>query len=503
MSSKPESLPGTVWDSVSEPRRREAIAALSVLDTRQDPDLDRLTRLAASLFDAPVSLISVVDAEWQWFKSHHGTDIDETPVGQSFCAHAVADLTTSVMVINDTLADQRFANNPMVTGEPRVRFYAGAPITVHGHRLGTLCVLAPEPRDVVDAKLLSQLIDLAGTVGTLFELKEEARVRARTAAELIKEEWRHALTLEAGKVGSWVWDVRDGQVVTNDIMRRMFGLAGHGKMAIDEMFGAIAADDMPTVEAALKKTFEEGVDYAAEFRVEPTGRWLVSRGRVYQRDSDGRPLVVMGVNLDISDARQAADHTRLLLRELNHRVKNTLAMIQSLARQTMRQNPDPVHFMAAFTGRLRTLSDAHAILADRDWSGIRLTEVIRSAVIPYVVREEQIAIEGPDVHLPPDHALGLGLTLHELASNAARFGALSVPEGRLAIVWQHLREPVPRIILNWRESGGPEVKLPLEPAFGMRLIERSLDKVLDSSVKLDFSATGVAARIEVPLADPK
>lgn len=503
MPVKPELLPEAVWDSVSDPTRREAIAALSTLDARQDGDLDRLTKLAASIFDAPVSLISVVDIEWQWFKSHHGTDIDETPVGQSFCAHAIADKAAPVMVINDARADPRFANNPLVTGEPHIRFYAGAPITVHGHRLGTLCVLSPQPRVHVEQKLLDQLIDLANTAGALFELKEEARVRARTAAELIKEEWRHALTLEAGKVGSWVWDTGDGRVVINDIMRRMFGLGGEGKVAIEDIFAAIHAADMPEVEAALKRTFEEGVDYVAEFRIEATGRWLVSRGRVYQRDADGRPLVVMGVNLDITDARQSADNTKLLLRELNHRVKNTLAMIQSLARQTMRQNPDPERFMAAFSGRLRTLSDAHALLADRDWSGIRLLEVIRSAVLPYVEEGDQIRIDGPDVHLPPDHALGLGLTLHELASNAARFGALSVREGRLSITWQHLTEPTARIVLDWRESGGPTIAQPVDSGFGTRLIERSLDKVLDSKVMLNFEPTGATARIEVPLVDPR
>lgn len=500
MSLKPDSLPDPVWESVTDPGRRDVLAALSVLDSRQDADFDRLTALAASIFEAPMALITLVDTEWQWFRSHHGTDIDETPVGASFCAHTIADRDAPWMVVADALADPRFADNALVKGPPFVRFYAGAPITVRGQRLGALCVLSPEPRARVDETRLKQLTDLAAMAASLFELKEEARVRARTAADLIREEWRHALTLEAGKVGSWVWDLRSNEVVMNDIMRRVFDLPGQDKVAVGQMFAAIRPEDLPGVEAAFRKTFEDGVDYSAEFRTRATDRWLAGRGRVYQRDANGEPLVIMGVNVDITESRLAADQTRLLLRELNHRVKNTLAMIQSLARQTMRRSPDPRAFMEAFSGRLRTLSDAHALLADRDWLGIRLREVIRSAVGPYASDPAQVVVEGDDIHLPPDHALGLGLTLHELASNASRYGALSVPEGRVTIGWREETGPR-RLVLTWRENGGPEVREPTERGFGSQLIARSLDKVIDSRVQVDFAPEGVNARIDLPLAE--
>jgi two-component sensor histidine kinase/PAS domain-containing protein len=499
VANEKDSLPRNVRESVRDVSRRKVLSALEVLDTADDPDFDRLTRLAASIFNAPVALVTLVDADRQWFRSSVGIRVRETPVSMSFCAHSIADKAQNSLVILDATQDPRFADNPLVTGEEHVRFYAGVPITVYGERLGSLCVLDRVPHKSVEPRLMEQLADLAGVASSLFELKDEARVRARTAAELIKEEWRHALTLEAGKVGSWVWDIKTGEVVANDILRRMFGIDPVKAIQASDIFSAIEDSDRSSVDAALEATFEDGVDYASEFRV-VSGRWLIGRGRVYQRDAAGKPLIMMGVNIDITEARASADHTRHLLRELNHRVKNTLAMIQSLARQTLRQTPQPQAFIDAFSGRLRTLSDAHALLADRDWSGIGLVELIQSQVGPYVITAaDRLVLEGKDLRLPPDHALGLGLILHELASNAARFGALSTSRGSVTVSWVEQGGEQPRVELHWKEAGGPKVTKPGETGFGSRLIQRSLDKVLDSSVRLDFPPEGAEAVISFPL----
>jgi PAS domain S-box-containing protein len=499
VAGKTESLPAAVRASVTNAARRNTLAALDVLDSGDDADFDRLALIAARIFDAPIAVITLIDAERQWFKARHGLTIRETPIELSLSAYAIADSRNPYMCIGDTAEDPRFQDNPLVTGGPRIRFYAGAPITVHGQRLGALAVSAPEPRELVDPAQIEQLIALAETAGALFELKDEARVRARTAAELIKEEWRHALTLEAGKVGSWVWDLRTREVVANDILRRMFGIDPVKPVHSDDIFAAVHPDDRAAMDAALEATFEQGVDYVSEFRVN-SGRWLIGRGRVYQRDAAGRPQVMMGVNIDITDAREAADHTRHLLLELNHRVKNTLAMIQSLARQTLRQNPSPQTFIDAFSGRLRTLSEAHALLSDRDWTGIGLRELIGLQVGPYVLSDPaQLTIEGKDVRLPPDHALGLGLILHELSSNAVKYGALSTERGRIGISWTIESGPEPRVEMCWKESGGPPVQEPEDTGFGTQLIQRSLDKVLGSQVRLAFPRAGVEARIAFPL----
>ncbi|MGV8953745.1 MAG: sensor histidine kinase [Cypionkella sp.] len=493
-------LPDDVRKVVDDPARREVLDALQVMDSEPDLDFDRLTRIAARLFGTEFAQVTLVDGERQWFRSCFGVDgLTETDTRVSFCAHTIAALDRDHLAVLDMKQDERFANNPFVTGWPGVRFYAGAPVTVRGQRIGTLCVLGTQPRDSLDDDLVAQLIDMAEVAATLFALKDEARVRARTAAALIKEEWRHALTLEAGKVGSWVWDIRSGEVSCNDTFRRMYELPEVGPIRVDQILEAHDLRDRRVVEDGIAASFADGLDYNAEARVAASGRWLTMRGRVYQRDAEGKPLIMMGASLDISESKQSADQTRLLLRELNHRVKNTLAMIQSVARQTIKKNPDPKQFIEAFSGRLRTISDAHVLLADRDWSGVQLYEVLGSQLGEnFITAPDRAEVSGPDITLPADHALGLGLILHELTTNAHRHGAWSNAQGVVGIDWSVENEPVRGLSVHWRERGGPVVS-PSEAGLGVRLIERSLAKVLDSEVKLRFEPDGVAADIWVPL----
>ncbi|HEY0920366.1 sensor histidine kinase [Devosia sp.] len=493
------SFVAAVQASIANTSRRDVLAGLNVLDTEDDADFDRLVRLTATMAGAPVGMVSLVDADREWYKARHGLQLRETPIASSLCAHAIADVGSPALVIGDAGADSRFAASILVVAPPNIRFFAAAPITVRGQRIGALAVASPEPRLAAEATLTEQLIALADTAASLFVLKDEARIRARTAADLMKEEWRHALTLEAGRVGSWVWDLRSDDVVANDIMRRMFSLPPARPVSIDDFFAAIVPGEREAVRAALEASFEQGVDYVSEFSV-ASGRWLAGRGRVYQRDAAGRPLVMMGVCIDITEAREAADHTRLLLRELNHRVKNTLAMIQSLARQTLSHAADPQSFIEAFSGRLRTLSEAHVLLADRDWGSIGLVELITAQLGPDLIAEPaRLSLQGEDVPLPPDQALGLGLIVHELLTNAMKFGALSTPQGHVDIAWRREAGPRPLLNLSWRESGGPAVRPPVEAGFGTRLIQRSLDKIVDSRVRIEYPASGVEVRVKLPL----
>ncbi|SEQ08042.1 Two-component sensor histidine kinase, contains HisKA and HATPase domains [Devosia sp. YR412] len=495
-------LPEDVRKVVDDPARLDALAALDVMDSAPDADFERLSRVAAHIFGSEVALVTLVDKDRQWFRACFGIEgLTETSTESAFCARTIAlPSDEDTLVVLDATKDPRFAENPLVTGWPGIRFYAGAAIVVGGQKLGSVCVIDTKPRASLDPGLEVQLVDLAGLASTLFELKNEARVRARTAAALMREEWRHALTLEAGKVGSWVWDVRTGEVTCNDMFRRMYDLPESAIIHIGDVLAATHEADRALVQAGIDASFSDGVDFSTEARAANTGRWLTMRGRVYQRDADGKPLVMMGASIDISESKQTAEHTRLLLRELNHRVKNTLAMIQSVARQTIRQNPDPKDFIEAFSGRLRTISDAHVLLADRDWTGVQLFEVIASQLGPkFRTQPDRAEVHGDDVMLPADHAVGLGLILHELTTNAHRYGAWSGQQGVVNIDWRIQTAPVRGLALTWREEGGPEVSKPDEIGLGTRLIERSLAKVLDSEVKLDFAPDGVTAKIWMPL----
>lgn len=489
LSQELGALPSHVQSQLLSPGRLKALGELDALGHAADRDLDRLTRLAADALGAPMGLLCVVGETDERFASVHGLGGQGRPLGLGAFT-----LTESApcLVLPDTAADARFSD--AMRGP--ARFFAGTPVFVHGEKLGVLCVMDHGPRTDFDATLCHRLVDLAGVAGSLLELKREAAVRARMASDLMREKWRHALTLEAGKVGSWVFNLLTGMVSGNDMLRQMYGLPAEGPIRIDDLLAATEPADAEAFMASLRESTAQQADFAAEFRV-VSGRRLSARGRVYERDEVGRPRVMMGITIDMTEAREAAEHTRHLLLELNHRVKNTLAMTQSIARQTLRQKPDPQDFIDSFSGRIRTLAEAHALLADRDWAGIGLLDLVQSQVAPYALSVgDRLVVAGADTQLPPDHALGLGIILHELASNAARYGALSGPNGRVVLSWT-ISDTL--LSLDWVESGGPAVSGTPNIGLGARLIHRSLDKIIASQVQLDFLPGGVEAHIRLPL----
>ncbi|ATU90287.1 HWE histidine kinase domain-containing protein [Phyllobacterium zundukense] len=406
------------------------------------------------------------------------------------------------LVVLNAAEDVRFAEIDAVTHSPKIRFVAVAPICVSGECIGALSVMSDEPRLEFGLMQQKQLVQSAKLAGSLIELKRDSRLGADAIATLHLDEDRSAMALEVGNVGSWVWDLRTGIFTGNRMAYSMLGLRDDEPMTGEDVFRAMHADDFPRMKSAFIRALVHNQDYVGEFRAASSGRWLLGRGRIFERDAAGKPVVAVGVNIDITDTKNAAEKTRLLLRELNHRVKNTLAMLQSLARQTLNRTSDPAEFMEAFSGRLRAISEAHTLLSDREWSGIGLVDLIAKQVEPYAIYDPaQIELSGEDMVLPPDHALGLGIALHELATNAAKHGALSIASGRVRVSWQletGLNES--RVVIHWIESNGPPVVPPQIRGLGERLIERSLDKVLSSSVRLSYPETGMEALISMPIA---
>ncbi len=476
--------------------------SLETLDSDPDIDFNRITGLAAALLDAPVALITLIDLERQWFKSCFGVEERETPVSISFCAHAIA-AGDEIMVVENALLDPLFSANPLVTGDHHLRFYVGAPLVVDGARLGTLCVLDRRPRPRPSPEILDQLKALAGIASSLFALKDGARTGALARAALAREEGRRAIAVEAAGLASWVWDVRTDRVECDVVLPVLFNLAPASHIDVSKLFAAIDRRDVTDGEQRFRRSLVESDDYFVEYRVktiEPP-RWLASRGRVIERDADGNPTLVFGVSYDVSERKSAEERQRLLLRELNHRVKNTLATVQALATQTVRHARQPQQFLEAFSGRLQALGAAHSLLSDHEWRGIGMAELVRREITPF---EEppgsRIAISGPDLLLTPDQALGLGLILHELASNALQYGSLSAPGGCVSLIWQTagLRDER-RLVVNWSERGGPAVTTPQHYGFGSILIRRSLAKIISSEVKHEFAPEGVTAEISMLL----
>lgn len=497
-------LPASVRRAVEDADRLAVLHDLDVLDTAADPDFDRISRLAAAMMQAPIALVTLLDAERQWFKSCVGLDEAETAADISFCAHAIA-AGDEPLVVADAAVDPRFSANPLVTGAHHIRFYAGAPMVVAGARIGTLCVLDRKPHAFPSAAKLEQLKALAGLAASLFTLKDATRNAAIAEAALAREEKRRAIALDAASLASWAWDIRTDMIECDVLLSELFNLPRSNRLKARDILTAIDPRDVYQTETRFRDALTGSDDYFGEYRVKgfDPPRWIATRGRVIERDGDGKPTLIFGVNYDITERKLGEERQRLLLRELNHRVKNTLATVQALATQTVRHARQPSEFLQAFGARLQALGVAHNLLSDREWRGIGIRELVQIEVKPFEsVQQPRMTISGADLLLSPDQAVGLGLILHELASNALQYGSLSAPSGKVDLDWKTLgKRGARRLVLTWRESGGPKVAPPERQGFGSILIRRSLAKVISSEVTHEYRPEGVFAEISMPLED--
>jgi two-component sensor histidine kinase len=496
-------LPTSIRRALADEHRLTVLHRLLALDAKQGVDFDRIIELAAAAMQAPIALVTLLDTEREWPRSCFGLNEGGMPIETSFSAYAVAG--EGPLVLADASTDPRFAANPLVAGAQRLRFYAGVPLVVSGARVGALCVFDRAPRDRPAVAQLEQLKALAGLAASLFTLKEATRSGALAQAALAREEKRRAVALEAANLASWVWDIRSDAIECDTLMPVLFNLAPTNRLRPRDILLAIDPRDALLTQSRFRDAVEGGDEFVGECRVkgfEPP-RWIAIRGRVIERDAEARPTLIFGVTFDVSERKFGEERQRLLLRELNHRVKNTLATIQALASQTVRHAERPSDFLPAFSARLHALGLAHSLLSDREWRGIGIGELVQIEVKPFDTEAHpRILISGANLFLSPDQALGLGLILHELSSNALKYGSLSVPAGTVDLSWHaEGRKDARRLVLTWREGGGPAVVPPERHGFGSILISRSLAKVISSEVKHEFRPEGVFAEISMPLED--
>ena len=209
----------------------------------------------------------------------------------------------------------------------------------------------------------------------------------------------------------------------------------------------------------------------------------------------------VGIGIDITERKQSEEQRELLLAELSHRVKNLLAVLQALASQTSRNSGSIEEFRTVFEGRLRALARAHGLLFEGQWQGASLRALIEQTLDAHRGdRPEAIQVEGPLIRLSPKQGLALGLALHELAANAAKYGALSTGAGRIRITWDVVSRGAQRNLrLKWEERGGPKVLPPTKRGFGTELIRRTFEYELGGSTELLFAATGLCCQATFPL----
>jgi PAS domain S-box-containing protein len=216
------------------------------------------------------------------------------------------------------------------------------------------------------------------------------------------------------------------------------------------------------------------------------------------RDRSGRVIGASKVGRDITERKRSEQLQRVLIDELNHRVKNTLATVQAIASQSLIHAKSPTAFVTSFTGRIQALAKAHTLLTQRDMQGADVMELVREQVVLGASQDDRIFCSGPELMLEPQAAVHLALVLHELATNARKHGALSVPSGRLAVTWKMQTNGQQNLVLSWKESNGPKVRVPNERGFGSTLIEHTL-RAHGGQTSMRYDMDGLTCEIELPL----
>jgi len=309
------------------------------------------------------------------------------------------------------------------------------------------------------------------------------------------------MAMIASKMGTWRYTIADNICVYDENAQRLYGLTEARFLHDDEgVKGKFHPDDMDLMWARVAEALDPAGEgrYEVEYRVKQldgSWRWLSAWGLVeFEGEGpDRKAVAIAGASRDLTELKQAEELQRLLVNELNHRVKNTLATVQSITSQTLRAAPDPGAACDAIEDRIISLARVHDLLTARSWSGADLRDVARRAMQPFAAA--QLDLAGPSIDVPPQHALALSLALHELATNAAKYGALSVPGGRVSISWS---QESGMLRLTWREAGGPPVSPPTRRGFGSRLLEASLRDLRGQS-RLDYAPDGVRADFSAPL----
>jgi PAS domain S-box-containing protein len=261
-------------------------------------------------------------------------------------------------------------------------------------------------------------------------------------------------------------------------------------------------DDIGAASASWAKALSDAGQYQTQFRLrraDGAWRWHLARALPI-KDQAGAVTRWVGTNTDIEDQKALEAQQTLLTGELEHRIKNTLAMVAAIASQTFRTAATKEDARDIFDARLNALNKAHQILTSTSWTGAPLALVVEGALASHRSGEGRIKISGPTVQLPANKALSLSLALHELATNATKYGALSVSQGTIDVAWGCSNSTgSPLLHFEWRESGGPVVLQPTRRGFGSRLIERTLSSDLGGSVAMNFDPTGLVCKFDVKL----
>ena len=497
---------------LDECERERLLALYDLAGAREEGVLDDLVAFAAELCAVPTALVSVVEPTAQWFLSRVGTDLNGTPRSQSFCAHAM--LGDRMMEVQDATQDPRFAENPLVTGAPHIRFYAGAPLTTReAVPLGAICVIDDAPREGLTSFQAQGMEILATTAMARLdarraarEQREQRRSAAQARAALVDSEARfHTL---ADTMPQMVWStLPDGFHDYYNARWYEFTGAPPGTTDGAGWNNMFHPDDQDRAWQVWRHSLETGDPYQIEYRLrhfDGTYRWVLGRALPI-RNTAGEITRWFGTCTDIHEQKLALEEREVISQELSHRIKNIFAVIGGLIQVAARAHPTLAPLAVDLRQRIAALGRAHDFVRPHSPNSRpsahqdSLRGLLDELLAPYQSRPgERVTITGVDLPVDDRAATPLALLFHELATNASKYGAMSTAQGHVTI---DISTSGTQSRVIWREDGGPLIDTEIKPAgFGSQLIELSAVRQLGGTVSRDWRVDGLELVLDVPIA---
>lgn len=480
--------------------RRQSFQVALADELRRQEEPSEVKAAAAALLGRHLGAVRVgfaeVDESRDWLEVRQDWTCSEAIPSLQGRSAALSELPPEAVVLlrrGETIAvadvnlvpDDASEGDRLLGDQLGVRAVVTVPLVREGQLRGLLFVHEPEPRQWKRSEV-AIIRDTAERTWAAFE-----RSVAQQSLRASEDHYRNAVELNPQV--TWTAEP-DGQL--NRVSRRWLDWTGTTGLGTTWADGLHPEDRQRTFEA-WGHCVATGDFYDIEHRVQfRDGSYRWARSRAYpRRDEAGAILLWYGTTEDIHDRKLAEERQRLLINELNHRVKNTLATVQAIAFQTLKGDIPLAEARARFEARLLALSRAHNLLTDQNWEGAALDRVVADATA-HLADPGRVRAEGPQIWVAPRAALALALALHELSTNAAKYGALSGDAGRVLIRWSVEGD---ELRLEWKEQGGPPVAVPNGRGFGSRLIERGLNADLGGSARLLFEPDGLRCAIEASM----